>query len=516
MKFPLQRRAPNAVFKRFIGHLEAQEMMDAHTVPPDNYTERRKYTLPPALLASWRQQRRNAGTGKFRDTAMVKLKSGNGGDGKISFLRESGRVVGPPDGGDGGDGGHVFIQASSQLSSLAHVRPTYNAANGKSGGSTQLTGKRGNNVVLQVPVGTVVRWAPTTTHGKFGIPETASGVPGEQDGLSEQNKHDESGASETSDPTSETAGEEEITEPGTTYVDLVTNWSRFDSDTAIQLKRPTFPDGSGWHFRAQEEEKWLNNTHFKHISQRVKQYDLINRRSERNSDMFPLHGLDMSDPNEPPRLLLAGGNGGLGNMHFQTPELRSPTFAKKGRAGCEMTILLELKMLADLGLVGLPNAGKSTLLSKISRATPAVGDYEFTTLVPSVGTVNLNVQGDKFTVADIPGIIKDAHLNRGLGLGFLRHIERCKGVAFVIGLDRPNPLADIELLTSELGAERMANKNVLVIANKADVEDAEGKYRELVDLAKERKWTIVPCSAKEGSIEGVVQAMARAAEVETS
>lgn len=509
MKFPLQRRAPNAVFKRFIGHLEAQEMMDAHTVPPDNYTERRKYTLPPALLASWRQQRRNAGTGKFRDTAMVKLKSGNGGDGKISFLRESGRVVGPPDGGDGGDGGHVFIQASNQLSSLAHIRPTYNAANGKSGGSTQLTGKRGNNVVLQVPVGTVVRWAPTTTQ------RNVQNTTDEHAQSSDSSEHLEAAATNT-DASEAAKSEEEPTEPGSTYVDLVTNWSRFDSDTAIQLKRPTFPDGSGWHFRAQEEEKWLNNTHFKHISQRVKQYDLINRRSERNSDMFPLHGLDMSDPNEPPRLLLAGGNGGLGNMHFQTPELRSPTFAKKGRSGCEMTILLELKMLADLGLVGLPNAGKSTLLSKISRATPAVGDYEFTTLVPSVGTVNLNVQGDKFTVADIPGIIKDAHLNRGLGLGFLRHIERCKGVAFVIGLDRPDPVADIQLLTSELGPGRMAKKNVLVIANKADIEGAEEKYMELADLAKERKWTIVPCSAKEGSIEGVVQAMARAAEVKTS
>lgn len=459
-----------------------QEMMDLRMAPPDNSTETKKYAIPRSLLASWAQQRRFTGgsaEGRFKDVTIVKLRSGDGGNGKICFQRESGRSVGPPDGGDGGSGGHVFVQASPNISSLAHIRHVYNAQNGTTGGSTQLTGKRGENVILQVPVGTQLRWSPPIQELRA-LNQLTTEYP------------------------------EEDNKAFIVDVQVVTNWSRFENDTAIQLEREVFPDGvGGWIFKEQEKEKWLVNPHFKKVVQRVKQFDLINRRQERSSDMFRFNGIDLSEPGEP-QLLLTGGSGGLGNMHFQSPELRSPTFAKQGRFGCEITLILEMKLLADLGLVGLPNAGKSTLLRSISRAKPQVGDYEFTTLVPSLGTISLGIEKKSFTVADIPGIIKDAHLDKGLGLGFLRHVERCKGLAFVIALDRPDPVADLNLLMAELGS-RLSGKNVLVIATKADLPETETNYFSLKAFIESKNWDIVPCSAKEGNVEGVIRMMAKTA-----
>jgi len=515
-KFLHTSRAPCA--DQVEDHVAVQELMDSGYAPPNNHTLKKKYYINKSLLASWRQQRRTAGS-KFKDVTVIKLRSGDGGNGKVSFLRESGRSVGPPDGGDGGAGGNVFIQASPQISSLAHLRHIYNAQNGKTGGTTQLTGKRGDNVVIQVPVGTKIRWSPPVAE----LRELEYAARGDnhdelehEHEVKDQDK-DEDEISETSkEATEESEASKETDEANVVIdVDVVSNWSRFDQDTSIQLSRETFNDGvGGWAFREQEEEKWMNNTHFKRIMQRVKQFDLINRRQERNTDMFPYNGMDLQTAGDP-ILLLTGGAGGLGNMHFQTPELRSPSFAKQGRSGIEITLMLELKILADLGLVGLPNAGKSTLLRAISRARPAVGDYEFTTLVPSVGTINMGIEGRKFSVADIPGIIKDAHLDKGLGLGFLRHIERCRGFAFVVALDKPDPVADMDLLLEELGT-RVDGKNILIIATKADTPDAEGRYTKLAKYAAENEWQIVPCSAINGDVHGIIKKMAEAAEIPSS
>lgn len=448
------------------GLRDAQEMLGYGYYPPSNIISKREYNISPSLVNSYRQQIRG-GTG-FRDIAIIKLRSGDGGNGKISFLRESGRAVGPPDGGDGGEGGRIYVQAQNNISGLGHLRHIYTAANGKSGGSTQLSGKNGTNVVLQVPVGTSIYWSPSLDDLKSGNL--------------------------------------------TTTVDTVQNISIGNAslDTAIQLHRECHKEN--WLFKEKDEDYWRQQPTFKRLASRVQQLDIISRRTERERDIFPFQGLDLSTPSDPIQLL-GGGMGGLGNMHFQTPELRSPRFATKGRAGIEGTFIFELKMLADVGLVGLPNAGKSTLLRAISAAKPQVGHWEFTTLAPSIGTISLGLGGPQFTVADIPGIIDGASKNRGLGLGFLRHIERSRGITFVIALDRADPRGDLEILISELGT-RMKDKKCLVVATKADLPGTETAYNNLKSSLPVG-FDIIPCSAQEGgNVDAVIERMGAIAGVE--
>lgn len=446
-----------------------QHMLDNGIVPTNTYTSPHQYVLPKSLLESWRQLRRQSGLG-FKDVALVKLCSGDGGDGKVSYFRAAGLAVGPPDGGTGGQGGGVYVQASENVSSLRHLRHIYKAQKGKSGGSAQLTGARGENIVLLVPVGTRIYFSPSNEE------------------LRKQ-------------------------EPGTdfvTNVDVINNIAnhRRFKGRAIQLSRPSFNDGTGgWTFKHNDEKEWLEDPNFKEIVHRVKKYDMINRREEYNQDIFPLNGYDLDTPGAP-ICLLTGGVGGLGNMHFQTATLRSPSMAKKGRSGAEISVFVELKMLADVGLVGMPNAGKSTLVHAISRARPKIGDYEFTTLVPNIATVNVSADGRQLRIADIPGIIKGAAQNKGMGLGFLRHVERCQCIALIIPLDKLDPVADVELLLNEIGQTSIKGKPVVVIATKADLEDTESKYNVLKAYADERGWSIVPCSALEHHVDGVVQALA--------
>ena len=196
--------------------------------------------------------------------------------------------------------------------------------------------------------------------------------------------------------------------------------------------------------------------------------------------------LDLSEDMEKPILLAAGAVGGLGNPHFATRETPKPKFASKGELGVRVTLELELKLLGDVGLVGLPNAGKSTLLRSISNSRTRVGDWAFTTLAPSIGTVVLdNNEGrpsirsvgedgksprTNFTVADIPGLVEDAHLDRGLGLGFLRHIERARILAFVIDLGAGDAVLALQNLWKEVGEyEKLRNQELN--------EDTEQRWR---------------------------------------
>ena len=198
---------------------------------------------------------------------------------------------------------------------------------------------------------------------------------------------------------------------------------------------------------------------------------------------------DFTTPGE--RFLIArGGRGGKGNARFATPTHQAPTECEPGHPGQELRLRLELKLLADVGLVGFPNAGKSTLISRISAARPKIADYPFTTLEPQLGVVQLE-DFRSFVVADIPGLIEDAHLGHGLGIQFLRHIERTRLLAHLVDVSEASgrdPVHDFETIITELAAfnEELAQKPMLVIATKLDAAQDPSRVDSLRNLARER------------------------------
>jgi len=195
--------------------------------------------------------------------------------------------------------------------------------------------------------------------------------------------------------------------------------------------------------------------------------------------------------------LLKGGSGGMGNPFFCSKSWPSPKVCSRGMPGQSGTFELELKTIADLGLVGMPNAGKSSLLAAISNAHPKIAPYPFTTLNPYVGTIDFD-NHDHITVADIPGLIPGAHANVGLGHDFLRHVERCKVLVYVVDLSRLEPWADLEMLQHELEAYKpdLTRRKSLVVCNKADVIPiAKQNWHEMQQRRPDIK--MVPCSARD-------------------
>ena len=284
----------------------------------------------------------------FVDTAKITVRSGNGGNGVVSFHREKYVAAGGPDGGDGGRGGNVVVTVDDHMSTLMDFRykRKYTAANGTDGGGKRCTGRNGADLVLRVPRGTIIRDAAT----------------------------------------------QEI-----------------------------------------------------------------------------IH--DMSD--DAPLILCKGGRGGWGNQHFATPTRQVPRFAKAGYPGESREVVLELKLLADVGLVGFPNVGKSTLLSVVSRAQPKIANYHFTTLFPNLGVVYVE-EGVSFVMADIPGIIEGAADGAGLGHDFLRHIDRCRLLIHVVdvsGSEGRDPVEDFEAIKAELKqySPELASRKMIVAANKTDI-----------------------------------------------
>ncbi len=283
---------------------------------------------------------------KFIDEAEIHVKAGDGGVGCVSFRREKFVPKGGPDGGDGGKGGDVVFRANRQLGTLLdfQYKTKYNAGRGEHGLGARKTGKSGKDVVIEVPVGTLIRDA-----------------------------------------------------------------------------------GSG-----------------KIIA------DLVNDNDE--------------------MVIAKGGRGGRGNEWFATSTNQAPRQFEQGEPGDERDLRLELKLLADVGLVGFPNAGKSTLISVVSAARPKIADYPFTTLVPNLGIVGVR-EGESFVMADIPGLIEGAHGGKGLGHQFLKHIERTRVLAFLIEGTSPDPLRDYLVLLEELDQfdEVLLEKPRLVALTKADI-----------------------------------------------
>lgn len=298
----------------------------------------------------------------FIDYVKFCSRSGAGGAGSVHFRREKHVPKGGPDGGDGGRGGHIILKGNSQLWTLLHLKYKKHviAEEGKGGEGGRRKGRDGNDVILEVPLGTVAK-------------------------------------------------------------DAETNEVRFEIN---------------------EDGKEV--------------------------------------------ILTPGGRGGLGNDHFKTATNQAPHFAQPGEEGIEEWIILELKLLADVGLVGFPNAGKSTLLSSISAAKPEIGDYPFTTLVPNLGVIPY--RDDKsFVMADIPGIIEGASEGKGLGLRFLRHIERNAILLFMIPADADSIRKQYKILLNELekyNPELLDKKRVLAVT-KADMLDEEMMHQMKNDIPED-------------------------------
>lgn len=210
---------------------------------------------------------------------------------------------------------------------------------------------------------------------------------------------------------------------------------------------------------------------------------------------------DLSEPNQE-ALILKGGRGGLGNSHFATSTRQAPRFAQDGEPGEEKELILELKLLADVGLLGFPNVGKSTFLSKVTSASPKIANYHFTTIEPNLGVVT-SKYGDSFVIADIPGIIEGASQGTGLGIEFLRHIERTRLLLHFIdvsGIEGRNPVEDYNVINNELKkySEKLSKRKQIIVANKADMITDDTLYKELEKLAKKNNQKIFKISGLTG------------------
>lgn len=309
----------------------------------------------------------------FADKAIITIKTGKGGDGCVSFRREPFVPDGGPDGGNGGNGGNVVFFADANMNTLLDFRykRKYEAEKGEDGRKKKQFGKNGSDLIIPVPVGTII-----------------------------------------------------------------------------------YDDVSG---------------------------DIIK---------------DMAKAGES-FIALRGGKGGKGNTHFKSSIRQAPNFAEAGEAALEKRIRLELKLLADVGLIGFPNVGKSTLLKAVTRARPEIGNYHFTTLSPNLGVVKYH---DKdFVMADVPGLIEGAHKGSGLGIDFLRHIERTRLLIHLVdvsGSEGRDPVNDFEMINNELASygAGIEQKPQLVAANKIDLATEE-QLEKFISAIKNKGYTVYPISA---------------------
>ncbi|MGN1039286.1 MAG: GTPase ObgE [Oscillospiraceae bacterium] len=334
----------------------------------------------------------------FIDKVDIEVRSGNGGNGAVSFHREKYVSAGGPDGGDGGKGGDIILRVDDNLNTLVNFRykKKYIAQNGENGKRNNCAGKNAEDIIIKVPRGTIVK----------------------------------------------------------------------NKETAEIIA-------------------------------------------------------DMSNREE--FLLAKGGKGGKGNQHFATATRQVPRFAIPGQQGVALNLTLELKLLADVGLVGYPNVGKSTLISKISNAKPKIANYHFTTLTPSLGVVRISEQ-DSFVVADIPGIIEGASQGQGLGHSFLRHVERCRLLLHVIDVsaaDGRNPIEDFKHINYEMAQfnKNLCAKPRIVVANKIDAATGE-QVEKLKDYILKQKldFYLISAATSKGLEElkwGVFNKLKQLPEIET-
>ncbi len=349
----------------------------------------------------------------FVDRVKIYAEAGHGGAGCVSFRREKFVPKGGPDGGDGGNGGSIVLRPDPHVDNLVaqYYKPIIKAKKGENGSGGQKQGRSAKNVIVPVPVGTLV----------YRLPDDFSSMP-------------------------RAVPEDELEDGALPEVDE-------------ELARPNW--------------------------------------KELLRSLAPI--ADLNKPGED-YVLCKGGDGGKGNMHFKSSTNRVPRQATPGYEGEKGHFLLELRTIADAGLVGFPNAGKSSLLAAISAAKPKIAAYPFTTLRPNVGVVE--VEGyRRFTVADIPGLIEGAHNNVGLGHEFLRHIVRCKVLVFVLdmaGSEGREPLEDYASLRRELDLydPTLAKRPAIIIANKMDLAASISRLKHFKQ--RHRKFHVVPVSTITG------------------
>lgn len=414
----------------------------------------------------------------FADKATLTVHAGSGGAGCISFLRDMFLPDGPANGGDGGHGGNIYIQAVPGETSLHKIarRRVMRAGRGKHGQGSARNGPRGDDLIVTVPVGTVVTEASRID------PVAEDTIIARERYYARKRKRQLAHAANEA----AIAAAKAAAKAGVNPEDGEVPKSAEQLQLEQQLQEADEDDEAemDWLRRKWVVYPGLSSSEVKSI-----EYPRLPRR-----DRFfvqppaPIY-LDLSRPTTQPILLAAGGIGGLGNPHFVSRRLPRPLVATRGENAVSLTVNMELKLLADVGLVGLPNAGKSTLLRAVSNSRARVGSWAFTTLQPNIGTVVLdNNRGrpvvsmrpvqkkavettdddvhmvaedeaaavtvsprTRFTIADIPGLIEGAHLDKGLGIEFLRHVERAGVLAFVIDLGAGDAVAALKALWKEVG-----------------------------------------------------------------
>ncbi|XMD33579.1 MAG: GTPase ObgE [Candidatus Karelsulcia muelleri] len=310
---------------------------------------------------------------KFLDYIKIYCRSGNGGSGMIHFKKNKTFPKGGPDGGDGGKGGNVIIRGNNQLYTISHLKKKKHniAENGKNGGVNRITGSKGKNSIIEVPIGTIVK----------------------------------------------------------------------------------------------DEKKQII-------------FEIIHQNEE--------------------KILLYGGKGGKGNWNFKNSRCKSPFYSEKGKLGKEAIFILELKILADVGIIGFPNSGKSTLISVITSSKSKISNYPFTTLIPNLGIANLK-KFNNLIIADIPGIIKGAYQGKGLGFKFLKHIQRNRILLIMISAETKNYIKEYNIIINELSEydPYLLKKKRLLIISKSDLLDEKLKNEIKKELPKNEKFIFFSSFQKE-------------------
>ena len=434
---------------------------------------------------------------KFADKAELTLYAGRGGNGCVSFQREAYMPEGPPNGGDGGSGGNVYIQAAHGETSLHKIarRRFLRAGRGRHGQGSARSGTKGEDVVITVPVGTIVREIerddPTAEEdARYKVWRAIQKQRRKEQNIAEDERRRAAKAARL-------AREQALVEEGESETmveeDDEALASKYSRKAEIERQREDEEE------EEQDDEdprmhKWLLYPGMSKGDLNGESFPKLPRRDRFLQQPPATIELDLTRPTEQPILLATGGTGGLGNPHFTSRAHPRPMFATRGDEAVTMKITLELKLLADVGLVGLPNAGKSTLLRAITNSRTRIGNWAFTTLQPNIGTVVLDKYSGRpshaagttsnpehrtrFTIADIPGLIEGAHLDRGLGIAFLRHVERAGVLAFVVDLSAGNAVAALDALWREVGLY-------------AQMREEEDKSR---DAASQIDWSLDPSS----------------------